>query len=100
MISTDQTGRFPIVSQRGNRYTMVLYNYDSNAILAEGAKDRTGTELTATYEKLYQRLIKGGIVPIIQRLDNEVSKTMIAAIEDKKLIYQLASPHDHLLNLA
>ena len=37
-ISTDQTGRFPIVSQKGNSYTMVLYNYDSNAILAEGCK--------------------------------------------------------------
>ena len=46
MISTDQTGRFPIVSQKRNQYTMVLYNYDSNAILAEGCKSRTGTELT------------------------------------------------------
>ena len=35
-ISTDQTGRFPIVSPKGIQYTMVLYNYDSNAILAEG----------------------------------------------------------------
>ena len=58
MISTDQTGRFPIVSQQGNQYTMVLYNYDSNAILAEGCKSQTGTELTATYDKLYHRLIK------------------------------------------
>ena len=40
-ISTDQTGQYPIVSQKGNQYTMVLYNYDSNAILAEGCKDRT-----------------------------------------------------------
>ena len=57
-ISTNQTGRFPIVSQRGNQYTMVLYNYDSNAILAEGCKERTATELTATYDKLYNRLTR------------------------------------------
>ena len=100
MIATDQTGRFPIVSQRGNQYTMVLYNYDSNAILAEGAKQRTGTELTATYDKLYKRLTKAGIIHIIQRLDNEVSQIMITAIEEKKLTYQLASPHDHQLNPA
>ena len=37
-ISTNQTGRFPIMSQKGNQYMMVLYNYDSNAILAEGCK--------------------------------------------------------------
>ena len=79
---------------------MVLYNYDSNAILAEGCKSRTGTELTATNNKLYQRLIKAGIVPVIQRIDNEVSKILIESIESKKLAYQLASPHDHRLNPA
>ena len=95
MISTDQTGQFPIVSQKGNQYTMVLYNYDSNAILAEACKSQTETELEATYDKLYQRLIKSGIVPMIQIIDNEVSKILIKSIESKKLKYQLASPHNH-----
>ena len=74
---------------------MVSYNYDSNAILVEGAKFRTGTELTATYDKLYRRLTKLGIVPVIQRLDNEVSIILIEAIEEIKLTCQLASPHNH-----
>jgi hypothetical protein len=34
-IYTDQTGRFPVVSSRGNKYIMILYDYDSNAILAK-----------------------------------------------------------------
>jgi hypothetical protein len=34
MISTDQAGRFPVKSSKGNSYIMVLYNYDSNGILA------------------------------------------------------------------
>ena len=79
-ISTDQTGQFPIVSQKGNQYTMVLYNYDSNAILAEGCKDRTAIELTALYDKLYTRLTKAGIVPVMQRIDNEVSTIFIESI--------------------
>jgi hypothetical protein len=33
-IYTDQTGRFPVVSSKGNKYIMILYDYDSNAILA------------------------------------------------------------------
>ena len=37
-ISTNQTGRFPLVLPKRNQYTMVLYNYDSNAILAKGCK--------------------------------------------------------------
>ena len=38
IISTNQTGRFPTIFQRGNKYIIVLYNYDSNAILATGTK--------------------------------------------------------------
>ena len=74
MIFTHQTGWFPIISQKGNQYTMVLYNYNSNTILAEGWKSRTTIELTATYDILNNRLTKTGIGPVIQRIDNEVSK--------------------------
>ena len=49
---------------------------------------------------MYERLIKAGVKPIIQRLDNEASKALIHAIEKKNLKYQLASPHDHRLNPA
>jgi hypothetical protein len=38
-IYTDQTGRFPVVSSKGNKYIMILYDYDSNAILAQPIKD-------------------------------------------------------------
>jgi hypothetical protein len=44
-IYTDQTGRFPVVSSKGNKYIMILYDYDSNAILAQPIKDRTAPEL-------------------------------------------------------
>jgi hypothetical protein len=30
-IYTGQTGRFPVVSSKGNKYIMILYDYDSNA---------------------------------------------------------------------
>jgi hypothetical protein len=32
-IYTDQTGRFPVVSSKGNKYIMIVYDYDSNAHL-------------------------------------------------------------------
>jgi hypothetical protein len=40
-IYTDETGRFPVVSSKGNKYIMILNGYDSNAILAQPIKDRT-----------------------------------------------------------
>jgi hypothetical protein len=40
-IYTDQTGRFPMMSSKGKKYIMVLYEYDGNIILAEPIKNRT-----------------------------------------------------------
>ena len=39
-IYTDQTGRFIAPSHTGNNYIMVLYDYDSNAILVKPMKNR------------------------------------------------------------
>lgn len=44
-IYTDQTGRFPTTSSLGQKYVMILYDYDSNAIMAKPTKNRTGTEI-------------------------------------------------------
>jgi hypothetical protein len=52
MISTDQTGRFPTKSLKGKSYFMVLYNYDSNVILAETMKSRKAPDLVAAYNEL------------------------------------------------
>eukprot|EP00957_Ditylum_brightwellii_P105581 8049606-Ditylum_brightwellii.AAC.1 len=40
-IYTNQTGKFPVVSSKGNRYVMVIYAYDANCILVEPMKNRT-----------------------------------------------------------
>ena len=33
-IYTDQTGKFPITYSWGNKYILIMYVYDANAILA------------------------------------------------------------------
>jgi hypothetical protein len=53
-IYTDQTGRFPVVSRKGNKYIMILYDYDSNAILAQPIKDRTAPELLKAFQFMEQ----------------------------------------------
>ena len=42
---SDQTGRFPVTSGRGNKYIMVFYHPATNAILAEPIKNRSTAEL-------------------------------------------------------
>jgi hypothetical protein len=70
-IYTDQTGRFTIVSSRGNKYIMILYDYDRNAILAQLIKDRTASELLKALQFMDQELMARGLKPKLMKLDNE-----------------------------
>ena len=77
---------------------MVLYNYDSNAILATGTKGRKGSELIEAYKTLYKRLVSSGIKPVLQQLDNKALDALINAIKKHELKYQLAALYSHQLN--
>jgi hypothetical protein len=46
-------------------------------------KSRKAPDLVVAYNKLHQQLLDGGIKPVLQRLDNEISKVLIQAIKDK-----------------
>jgi hypothetical protein len=72
-IYTDQTGIFPVVSSKGNIYIMILYDYDSNAILAQPIKDRTAPELLKAFQIMEQELVARGLKPKRMKLDNEAS---------------------------
>jgi hypothetical protein len=70
---TDQTGRFPVASSKGNKYIMVLYDYDSNEILAKTIKDRTAPELLKAFQVMEQELVNRGLKPKLMKLDNKAS---------------------------
>ena len=94
-IYTDQTGRFPIQSSRGYKYIMILYDHDSNAILAEPMKSRSDHEMIRAYEKLHSYLTTRGLKPKLQRLDNEASTKLKNLMRTKQVDFQLAPPHIH-----
>ena len=81
LICTGLPGRFPFISSRGNNHIFVLFNYDSNAILAAPIKSRQIDHFIAGYDHCYTQLHQAGIIPTLQRLDNKVSKELIASIE-------------------
>ena len=49
---SDLTGRFPYTSSQGNQYFVVVYDYNSNAILVKVIKSRNGTEIKNAYMKI------------------------------------------------
>ncbi len=96
---SDQTGRFPFTSYKGNKYIMTMVEIDSSAILVEALKDRSKEELTRAYLVLLQRLKKAGIIPKKHVMDNEISELMRDTIE-KECKLELVPPGCHRRNVA
>lgn len=99
-VYTDQTGRFPVTSSRGNKYIMVAYEYDSNTIHAEALKSRTGNSIKQAYQIIRDLLVHRGLSPKIHILDNECSQILKEYMDDENETYQLVPPHLHRRNAA
>jgi hypothetical protein len=99
-IYTDQTGRFPTTSSRGNKYVMILYDYDSNAILAEPLKSKSEGEMIRAYTKLHEYLTDRGLKPRLQKLDNECPAGLKRFMTQNEVDFQLVPPHIHRRNSA
>jgi hypothetical protein len=69
----DLTGRFPTISARGNQYILVVYDFDSNAILTEPLKSRQAGEIKRGWLELNNILRSRGVQPSTYILDNEAS---------------------------
>jgi hypothetical protein len=99
-IYTDQTGIFPVVSSKGNKYIMILYYYDSNAILAQPIKDRTTPELLKAFQFMEQELVARGLKPKLMKLDSEASKLLKTYLHQQDITFQLVPPYSHRRNSA
>ena len=55
---SDQTGRFPHISSKENRYVIIWYHYAINAILTDPTKNRTEGELDRSFKVIYNKLTK------------------------------------------
>ena len=98
---SDQTGRFPVTSYRGNQYVMILYDMDvTNYIMAEPMRNRTSGEMVRAYTAAITRLKQGGELPTMHILDNECSRELKRAIKNNEMKIQLVPPHDHRRNAA
>jgi hypothetical protein len=99
-IFSDQTGRFPVTSSRGNKYIMIVYDYDSTAILAEPLKNRTEGELVRAYSRIHDYLTARGLKPQLQKLDNECPAALKKFMRAENVAFQLVPPYDHRQNAA
>ena len=99
-IYSDLTGKFPVQSTLGNKYVLIVYNYDANAIIAEPLKDRTAGEIARGHQVVYTYLKDRGLSPKFEVLDNECSAELVAVMRKNKIKFQLVPPHLHRANAA
>ena len=60
---SDQTGAFLTTSTWGYKYIMVMYDYDSNAIIIQPTKNKTAQAMVEAFNLLHKRLTKAGFRP-------------------------------------
>jgi hypothetical protein len=79
---------------------MIVYSYDSNAIITEPLSSHTENELLRAYTSIHTKLTERGLKPTLQRLDNEASGKLKQFMTNNGVSYQLVPPHIHRRNLA
>ncbi|KAL7476769.1 hypothetical protein ACHAW6_002606, partial [Cyclotella cf. meneghiniana] len=98
---TDQTGRFPITSSRGNKYMMVAVELDGNYIDAQPMRARTTKELVAAYRAIFARWKATGVIcPNWHVLDNEAPEELKQAIRENGCRVELTPADQHRRNAA
>jgi hypothetical protein len=89
-----------VVSSKGKKYIMILYDYDSNAIMAQPIKDRTAPELLRAFQVMEQELVARELKPKLMKLDNEASKLLKTYLHQQNITFKLVPPYSHIRNAA
>ena len=97
---SDQTGRFPVQSSRGNNYVFILYDHDSNAILSIPLKNRQAKSIADAWQTCHTRLQTNGYAPDLHIIDNECSDILKQAFTKYHIDFQRVPPHTHRRNAA
>ena len=89
---SDQTGRFPLTSNKGNAYVVLFYTVDANHIKSYPIKSRHKSEIKKAYDEVYSYLRIRGYRPKLHKLDNETSQEVEEFITSQQATYQYAPP--------
>ena len=95
---SDQTGKFPVQSSRVYQYVFIIYEYDSNTILAKPLKTRQALEINTTWSETHLRLRHNEFAPKLHVLDKKCSFEINKAFKKYYVAFQLVPPHIHRRN--
>jgi hypothetical protein len=83
------TGRCSSISSRGHKYILIVYDFDSNNIMAQPMKTRSDTEAIRAYTIICDELTVKGLKPLLQTMDNKASTALKTFLTARKMKFQL-----------
>jgi len=96
----DATGRFPVRSQRGNEYCMIMLSEDANYIHVQPMKNRRAESEVAAQAAANTFFRSKGMTPHFMRLDNETSAELERYFINQSITVDYVAPHQHRANKA
>jgi hypothetical protein len=97
---SDQTGRFPVPSSRGNHYIFVLYHQNTNTIHAVAIPNRQAASIRKAWASTHKKLIQQGHAPDLHILDNECSQELKDAFAKYNIAFQRVPSKEYRANIA
>ena len=97
---SNQTGRFPITSNRGNCYVVIFYAVDGNYIKAHPIKSHYHSQLIKDHDEVYDFLRVQGYRLQMHKMDNETSKDVENFILEQQAKVQYTTADIHRTNIA
>ncbi len=99
-VHTNQTGAFPVTSQRRYRYIMVRIHLDANYIFCKLMNNRKENKMIKAYECMMWRMKNSGLGLKKLQLDNECSEKFKMHIKNAGMTHELVPPDCHCCKIA
>ena len=99
-VYSDQTGRFPVPSVRGNTQLFVLYHFDSNYIFLRPIKNKRKETILDACKLVYEELQLAGFTVKLHILDNECSGVLKEFFAHEGVDHMQVPPGNHRANAA
>jgi hypothetical protein len=96
----DLTGTFPFMLLEGNVCFLVVYHYESNAILALPISGFSDNIFFQAYKQIYKMIESKGFVIRFNVMDNQASKVIKKILTPKQCDLILVEPNNHHINAA
>ena len=100
VLYNDLTGSFPYMSLEGNVCYLIVYHYESNAILGLPISGFDDNTVFAAYKTQFEFLESKGYKIKLNVMDNQCNRQIKKFLTDKDCELMLVEPHNHRVNAA